>query len=473
MLPVIETTDPPRGPGFPPRGFAAGARPTPRRTRGNAGGFPARAASLAALGVILAVAARPAAAQIINRDFPESLPGYESDLTLPTQHYDPHLDRSRGTEFGDFIVLPSMSENAGYNSNPLGNATGGSSLLETSASLRVTSDWRRDALAASLTVDDFHYFDQPVASQTPWTASIGGGLDFLGSRWDLGYSHLSQYLGPQQLGTAGVTAPVPYDDDDVRFDDNLVFGRVRLVPAFEYSNYSFGQAPGEPRAAYASLDRQIVSPTLTGLFEVSKGRSLVALVRYTSARYRTPTPGSPDNDYDDILGFTGIDFQADAVVRIKALIGGESRTFASPFIRTKTTPTAELDVIWQPSRLTQLTTSFSRRFIDAGSVYAGSASVTDGRVDVDHELRRNVELTAFADVGASTFASGPRLGSNTSQLQESFGASAIWTLSRHVRLTLAYQYLNNAYDTQVTRSLPVLLPTITTHVVTLGFGLSD
>ena len=418
------------------------------------------------------VVAEEASGQVIDRDFPVSLPGYEGDLTLPMQETDPRVSRSQGVEIGDFDLQPSLDESLGFNSDPLGNASGGSSLLETNAGVSLSSNWKRDALDAILNVDDQQYFDKPTATETNWMTGLGGSLDFLGSRWDLGYTHLAENLGPQQLGTAGVTAPVPYSDDDVRFEDNLVFGRSRLVPTIDYSTFSFGQAAGPFATNYAALNRQSVAGTLTGLYELSRARSVVVLFRDTSTRYATAPVGVPSNDFNDLLGLTGVEFEADALVRLRALIGAEARTFASPQQPSVVTPSAELDVVWQPTRLTQVDVSLRRRLDDAATASTGSTTITEGRIEIDHALRRNVELSAFADVGTSNYTA-QALGPNVNQTEQNFGTDVDWTVSRHVELRLAYSYLYNNYSNNVIATTAFFPVSNVANIVTLGLRISE
>ena len=416
------------------------------------------------------IRAHGAAAQIVDRYFPATLPGYESDLTLPLQAYDTRLEGERGVEIGDFNLQPTLDESTGYNSNPLGDGSRGSSLIDTSAAVSLGSDWARDALDGRISVENTSYLDRPIASQTNWTTSLGGSLDVGRTRADLAYSHLAENLSPTDLGALGITTPVPFQTDDVRLDDDLVFGRVRLVPAFEFENFSFGQSVQPIALDYTVLDHQTVSGSATGLLELSTGRSLVAIVRGTSAQYGA---GASPANYTDLLGFAGIDFEADAPFRVRALAGGESRTFNSIVPQAVTTPTVEIDVIWQPTRLTELTTTVSRRLEDATSPFAGSEILTQGRIEIDHALRRTVELSAFVAVGTSDFTIGSVQNPGSSQFQTGFGTSATWALNRHVKLSLAYDYNQNSYSGVLVATNGLVRPANTINTVTLGVSLSD
>ena len=388
-------------------------------------------------GLTLACLSPDAAAQVIDA-FPPSLPGYENDYLLPGPppvQDGPDAAASRGIRFGDITLSPALTELGGYDTNPDGVSPGGSALEETRVSLGAQSDWRRDALDAALTLDDLDYPCRTLDSQTDWTASAAGTLDLGRGHLDLAYSHLAQNLDPQQLGTEGVTAPIPYTDDDLRTDADIVLGQLRLIPAFDAQLFHFDdKIPADQAASFGALDRTELAETLTGLLDLSEGRALLAILRDTQAAYRPPA-GVPDPNYNDLLAAVGLDFQTDAPIRLRAVAGGERRDADTG--GTVTTPFFEASVLWQPTRLTGVTLTFRRRLADAATTTAGTDILTEGRLELDHALRRNVLLTAFADVGASDYQEG---AAGSSQRVENYGASIEWAFSRHATLSLNYAY---------------------------------
>ncbi len=406
---------------------------------------------LAASALAVSASAR---AQVIDA-FPPSLPGYENDyLLLPLQGGSD--TGATGFHVGDFLVSPTLTERGGYDSNPYGVSGQGSAVEETKVSLQAHSDWRRDALDGQLTLDDIDYPGRSLYSQTDWTAALAGALDLGQGHVDLGYSHLALNLDPQQLGTVGVTAPISYNDDDVRTDADIVLGRVRLVPAFDLQALHFDDGPPTPIAAsFGALDRTELAETLTGLVELSKGRSLVALVRDTQADYRQLS-GVPDSNYNDLLAAAGLDYQADAPIRLRAVAGGERRVTRAD--GTITTPFLEASIVWEPTRLTDVTITVRRRLADAATVTAGTDTLTEGRLEIDHALRHNVLLTAFADIGSSDYGAGDNPG--PTQLVQQYGASASWSLTRHLALTLDYTYEHDDEGAAILDG--------TSHTVTLG-----
>ena len=420
------------------------------------------------------VGGSPARAQLIDRYFPSSIPGYADDPFVSVVSRQQFQNLDGGTRIGDFKVSPTLSEDVGYNDNTLGVKGSASPQEETIGQLRIASDWRRDSLAASLDVDDARYLNEPLASTTSWDASLGGALQVGRSTVDLGYTHLALFLSPTSLGSAGVTAPVPYSDDDVRIDDNLSSGHFTLTPNLDYQNVIFSQVDNGSTDSYSSLDHQIESGSLTGRYDFSTGRGAVAIIRGAQAQY-TPSFNGLRDDYADVSGFIGLDYDTADIFRYRVLVGLEHRSFRAAGFAAATIPTAELDLVWTPTRLTTITTTFSRQIVDPSSPDVGNEVFTDGRLQIDHELRRQIILEAFVDAGTATYGASPTTatsGQPSDQSQATIGASIIWNLNRHLRSTLSYNHLNNSYDnkrlgqqSQFSNSMP------NTNVLLLKFSL--
>lgn len=440
-----------------------------------------RAAILGAFGST--IVATSADAQIVRQYFPTDLPGYESDITLPMQDTDPRVLHGEGFRIGGLDLDASASETPGYDSAPLGYFGGASPTFQTDADLKLHSDWSRDAIGMQLGVDDHRFTSTPLADYTNWNAATGGSLDVGESRINLGYDHIAQNLAPTELGVVGVTAPVPYSDDDERLNANIPFAQVQWTPAFEHQQFSFGNLTAPIPLLYAHNDHDIWTGSMTGLYQLSKGRSIVATVRGSTASY-VSNGTALRNDYNDVTGFVGVNLQATAVFEVRALVGAENRSFRFLPNRSGTIPTAELDLIWQPTRLTDVLVWFTREYQDPTFPFASSEVTTSGRVEVEHALRRDVELRAFASVGSSSYGgSGSGNGvaalaveqnATTNQLLTTLGAEAAWDVNRHVALKLDYNHSINDYTGQVT-AFTTPYNTVRSYnddVVTLGLTLS-
>jgi hypothetical protein len=380
--------------------------------------------------------AQGAHAQLIQQYFPSDIPGYSPDLSSSVVVRMLNQDQSQGIEDGDFVIRPQISENTGYRSDILGTPNSGSSELDSNAGVKINSDWGRDAIGGSFTVDNQEYPELPSANFTNWTAGIGGALTLGNDTATIGYSHLALHLNATDLGVSGVVTPVPYSVDDVRLSYLKLLSRFSVTPSFEYENFSFGQSSGALSVNDNTLSHQTESEGISTLYELSPGNNANVILRISQSQFKT----SPDNDYVDAGGFVGLDFRGDSVVQYRALGGFESRRFSSGVTRTVNTPTFELDAVWTPTRLDTVTATGFRELDDPTSAFALNQTITTGRLELDHELRANVFLRADAGAGESVSQSSiPGFGADK-QRQLSFGVSAFWNINRNMRGTLSYGY---------------------------------
>ncbi|WP_246375905.1 outer membrane beta-barrel protein [Gluconacetobacter takamatsuzukensis] len=396
--------------------------------------------------VPLAVASwtHPARAQLIAQYFPSDLPGYASPEQADSVIMHQLMSHQpAGIHVGDFLVRPSAALSAGYNTNTLATPDTQSPQFVMDGGLKVNSDWTRHAFGLFASVSDRRFSRIPIADYTNWTTGAGGSLSLGQDTLALGYTHYRQHLSSMDLGNFGVSRPVPYSADDVRLTYTKLFGRFSVIPSAIYEDYSFGRATGGGiDTDYGSLSHHLETGSLTSRFELSTGNSAVMILRGSAAQYQSTQGGTP-NDYVDGAAFAGLDLDTNSVIRYRLLAGGETRHFTRSAAPSVTTPTFEIDTIWSPSRMDTVSIFFYRRILDPASPFARNQTVTDGRIQLDHELRRNVFLRGFAEGGMSQ--TGRTVAGTRSRTQTlfKFGVSANWAINRYVTADLSFSHVNN------------------------------
>ncbi|HTJ89415.1 MAG TPA: outer membrane beta-barrel protein [Acidocella sp.] len=381
-------------------------------------------------------AARDAHAQLIQEYFPPDIPGYSPNFSASVVNCMDAQDQAEGVEVGDFVIRPEISETAGYDSNTLGTPNSGSSEIDTNAGVRANSDWGRDALGASFSVDDRHFLNLPSASYTNWAAAAGGALTLGNDTATLSFSHRALNLAATDLGVYGVVTPVPYSIDDVRLSYIKLLGRFSVTPSLEFQNFTFGQSTGGVAINYSSLSHKTESGMIATRYEFSPGDAAVMIFRASQAQFQT----APSDNYVDLGGFAGLDFRGNRVIQFRTLFGLESRSFQQNTTQTVTTPTFELDMVWTPTDLDTVTATATREQDDPTSPFASNQTITNLRVELDHELRTDLFLTGYVAGGQSESQSNISGFGETTQTQLSFGVSALWNINRHLRGTLGYGY---------------------------------
>ncbi|MBB2155773.1 outer membrane beta-barrel protein [Gluconacetobacter diazotrophicus] len=404
-----------------------------------------RPAVLATLAMAtMAAGSHPARAQLIAQYFPSDLPGYASSDQADSVVMRQLLGQQpTGIPLGSFIVRPSAALNAGYNTNTLATPHTQSAEFEMDGGLKINSNWSRHALGIFANVSDRRFPQIPVANYTNWATGAGGLLNLGNDTLSLGYTHYLMHLSSMDLGNFGVSRPVPYAADDVRLTYTKLFGRFSLIPSAIFENYSFGRATGGGfDTNYDSLSHRLETGSLTSRFEISTGNAAVMILRGSTAQFVT-TPGGTPNDYVDGAAFAGLDLNTDSPVRYRLLAGGETRHFTRSAAPSVTTPTFEIDTIWTPTRLDTVSVFFYRRILDPASPFARNQTVTDGRIQVDHELRRNIFLRGYAEGGMSQTGQTVQGTRSRTQTLFKFGVSANWKVNRTVTASLSYSHVND------------------------------
>ena len=376
-------------------------------------------------------------AQLLQRYLPSSVPAYQLDPALAVLENGGPDYRSTGTRLGDIVVRPSIDETFGYNDNPLGLQNARSSAeIESSASLSANSDWSRNSIGASVSIDDQRYLNLSIANETNSTAFVGGSLDIGRDTLSFGAGHVSGNLGPTDVLSDGFGAPVPYQSNDVRVAYTALFNRLSVAPELDLTSYRFGRsAAGTFITDDTGLDKNQIEGGLTATYDFSAGHKLVFVWNETSAFFQHRAAGQPNPNYLDTLAAVGFDYDTHAFFRYDLLLGYEERHFSSGSISALNEPVVEASVTWTPTRLTTLSAAVVRHLSDASYNVATNLAYTEGKLIIDHEYRRDVILNGTLDIESSDAGAG-----SFSRQQYSGSVGATWLLNRYARLSSSYTY---------------------------------
>ena len=280
------------------------------------------------IGILLLIsAAGVARAQPISSYFPSGVPGYG---TMPGVTV---LSRAR-PEFapdsihaGGFLLDPAMEEGVGYDSNVLGGAgSPGSWTLGTHPSLRVTSDWSRDAVAGVLGLDDTRYLDAPRQSRTDGSAAFGTTKMIGRDTLTLGAAYLVLHEDRTALDALPSDTPVGFTLTDARVDYTLALDRLNVTPNLEISNYHYTSTTilGIP-TSQAYRDRNVVAGGVTARYEMMPRQDALLVLRGTGTDYTDPQIGQPTRNSTGAMVLVGLSDDSDAVWRYRLLLGWEHR----------------------------------------------------------------------------------------------------------------------------------------------------
>lgn len=381
--------------------------------------------------------APPARAQLVDQFLPGDVngAGVEPDVTVTSRQrsdYD-----NLGIRAGGYVIRPRLSEAFGYESNVLGLAKPvGSSLINTTGGVEATSDNSRGNFNIGASVADTRYLDLPNQSFTNWNAQAAGTYNVGRDVASASLTHERLNQTQRDLDVPQVAMPLAYEVDTLRLGYRAVFNRLSLTPTLEAARYRFDSGmSGTTVYDQSYRNRKTLTPGISAAYEFATRRSVVVVVRNTTAWYSNTSGTNPKRDFNDVLFLTGLDYDLNGFLRFRALVGYESRTFSSAIFKTIEAPVAELSLIYNPTAVTTVNGTLSRRIQDSADETTASSTTLSARLRVDYELKRNLILSTTATVARNDYGVGG------SQLQYGGGVGATYLLNRYASVRATYDAL--------------------------------
>ena len=363
-------------------------------------------------------------------------------LTRPRPDYDPP-----GVHAGSFVVQPLVAEGFGFDSNPSGApGQAGSAFASTQAAVSVASDWARDGIGASVTVDDRRYLQKPNLSRTDDTVSLGGRYD-VGAQDHLLLSatHADLHVEPTGIDALSNQRAVPFQVNSGTASYLFNLSRLSFEPfaLLNDTTYSATRLGGGSSVSNSYLDNTMVTEGVTARYELSPLRRLVAVVRSAESSFSHTTPGVPRRDSVDVSVLGGIDYVADGLFRYRALVGYQIREYASAAIKSQNAPIVEADVIWTPSLLTTVEATANRKIVNSTDPLIPGYTDTAARLQVEHEYLRDVLLNAHTSVELAQYE---RDGGR--QTLYGAGVGATWLLNHTQRVSATFDHTQSSSNTR-------------------------
>jgi hypothetical protein len=380
-------------------------------------------------------------------------------LSRARPEYDP-----LGIRVGDFIIRPELDESFGYNSNVIGQVPAqGSALVQTSANLKFASDWAHNSFGGAFNVTNIQVPSVSSQNTTSWSAVLGGSYEIGRDVLTLAATHMNAFILPYGIDVVSFNipgvlyfAPIPYSLNDVRVGYTKTLGRVSLTPAFDFTNVTYGSTTyfglngfvppppvngfvlGAPEDA-SYLNHNIYAGSLTARYEYAPLRNFIFVLRGSSIQYTNPQTAlfGPSRNGSAFDALVGLDYTASGVWRYRLLAGYETRQYQN--FKSHAAPVFEADVIWQPAGVTTVTLKGVRSIEDAVDLNVAGYVFTSGRLQVDHEVRRNIILSGYGSIANAQYL-------ETGGGAETFygaGAGLTYLMNRNVHLALTYDWVDH------------------------------
>lgn len=354
-----------------------------------------------------------------------------------------------GVHLGGFMLWPKVSASSEYNDNVF--ATGADQIddvvFHVSPQLTLTSDWARHWLQAHASGTFNRYARESDQNSDDYSLGLDGRLDVLRQADVSGGVNVSRLTEPRTaVGTEGQAFPVEYQLTTVYVSGTRTFNRLKLSGRLDWSRYDYLQTRGN--FPQDDQDRQVSLATVRADYALTPDTAVFVEITGNDRNYRlsssplvdgTPVyPAFVNRDAKGIGGLVGANFEVAALVRGEIGFGYQRQNYKDDAFHDYSGLGARAKVEWFPTQLTTVTLTGSRAVEDAALAGASSYLATSLAARVDHELLRNLVLSANG-----SFDDDDYRGIDRRDRRYGLGFSASYLMNRRVGLTLAYSHFKN------------------------------
>ncbi|MCR5879514.1 outer membrane beta-barrel protein [Phenylobacterium sp. J367] len=349
---------------------------------------------------------------------------------------------ARGLRMGAFLAYPKLSVSAEANDNIYATDLNevDDMIWRITPEVNLNSDWSRHALGAYARAVLARYQDNDNENTTDYALGVNGRLDllrFTNIRGSFDWGDLTEpRTSPDSPGTAA--EPVKYNLSTLNLIGEHTVNRLRFMGRYQYQRFDY-ESPdriggGIVEQSYRDRDINLflgrvdyaVSPATAVFFEVTGN----------NRNYDLPGVGGALNrDSDGIQFLAGANFELGAVARGEVGVGYLEQEFDDPALEKIDGFGARAQVEWFPTQLTTVTFNGSRTVEDSATGGTGAYLSSNVGVTVDHELMRNVILTARAAYGEDEY---DEIGRKDER--QNAGLSATYLLNRSIGLKASWAY---------------------------------
>ncbi|MGE3303670.1 MAG: outer membrane beta-barrel protein [Hyphomonadaceae bacterium] len=404
--------------------------------------------SFIAAAVVFSVAPQLAAAQDADRGRNESV----------TKRQRPEYD-ALGVRLGAFEVKPEVKFGVETNDNifPQNIVSQDDVIYSIAPTIAATSDWSRHMLRARVSSDSNFHQDFDGEDRTNVNVDGEFRLD-VGSAGSLSvggfYTDGSEpRTSPDSPATA--LSPIDFTISDYYASAMYTFNRVRASARLERAVYDYSDvgAVGGGILDEDYRDHDETTSTLRMEYAVNPGVALVAYGSYLRSEYDLNPPAvAVDRDSDGYRVMVGANADLTNLLRGELTVGYMSQEWDTAGVSVDGLA-VEAEAEYFITRITTISAFAHRRVEETGVFPAAGKSVTAGGLRVDHELLRNVLLTAGADYAKEEYEGADREDKNWNA-----DIGATYLMNRHASWDARYYYtdwksegVNRGFDYDVNR----------------------
>jgi hypothetical protein len=349
--------------------------------------------------------------------------------------------QARGLRTGSFLVYPKISATVERNDNIYASDKNEQDdvIWRVTPEIAATSDWSRHSLSAYARAALNRYQDFGTEDTDDYGAGVNGRLDILRGTNVAGGVDYARLTEPRTSPNSPSAAlkPVQFDLTSARILGQREFNRQRLSGRYGFQRFEY-KSPARRGGGIVDQsfrDRDVNILTGRADYAVSPDTALFFEVSGNKRDYRTRPVGALNRNSDGVQALVGANFELGALTRGEVAVGYIRQKFDDRALRTIDGYGARAQVEWFPTQLTSVTVTGSRTVEDSAAPNAGAYLSSNIGVQVDHELLRNVILTAQAGYGRDEYDVINRRDNRVNA-----SVAATYLLNRTVGVTAAYTY---------------------------------
>lgn len=315
-----------------------------------------------------------------------------------------------GVPLGGFLLYPKLAMAAEYNDNIYAAGTGaeGDLIARFQPGLRLSRDWGRDAVTLSAFSSINRYWDHGSENTETYGARANGVYNIADAgeiRGDVSFRH-DILERESYLSSRRTVSPVNFNEGSAHIQARYGIGDLRLTGFADWlrTAYQNGVAPDGTAVFKKDLSQETISRGLRADYGLSPDTSLFVSGRFFDTGYMTKPPQVPLDRASDGYEVTGgISLHVTDVLSGDVGVGYLKAHYPHIGGQDVDTLALHVELTWSPTLLTTVKVRVARRIEEAPADISSGFLVTRYHLEVDHELRRNVILSAAADYSNGAF----------------------------------------------------------------------
>ncbi|MFZ4763275.1 MAG: outer membrane beta-barrel protein [Alphaproteobacteria bacterium] len=352
----------------------------------------ARHVTLLAAATAILLAAAPAIAQ-------------EAPATV-TSKARPDYDAA-GVRVGSLLFFPSIDLGVKYNDNIYATNTNEQNdvIYSIAPSAVLRSDTANHMFEIGTKADVAYFSDNSDEDFYDWSVFSGGRLDVTrNTSFKAGASYNREHEDRSSPNAAAGTKPTKYDQTGAQLGFNHKFNRFGVELGGDYSNFDYKDSRGIAGAVIDQDYRDRNSYKVEGraLYEIQEGYNAFLKAAYNNQDYNNAA-AVIDRGSDGYVVEVGSKIELGELAFADLGVGYLQQNYDRKQFNDISGLSVTADAYWNVTQMDTITAKLHRSVAETTVAGASGTTITSFGLGIDHELMRNVILSAGADYSHSQY----------------------------------------------------------------------